>query len=868
MTRIQRRSDDAARNFDSDRDEREELTVSMEELLVRLDDAARTPCLLVASDFDGTIAPIVSDPASATANRDSLVALKLLSEMHQTHVAIISGRALGDLATRTGEVAEAHLVGSHGSEFDAGMTEPLTPEERTLMTRLREALYDIAGDVPGVLIEEKPASFAFHFRNADPEMAHRCVQDVLNGPAKWAGVHVYNGKKVVELSVVHTHKGLALQKLRQHLGASAVVFLGDDVTDENAFATLQGPDIGIKVGEGSSTAAFRVADTADVSRLLARLAEKREAWLAGSHAVPIERHSLLSDQRTVALVDPRGRVVWACMPRIDSSAIFAELIGGPTAGFFEVRPDHGPAVAEQRYDGDTFILETRWPSMTTIDYLDCGAGRAHQRAGRSDLIRVVTGKGAAKIVFAPRLDFGRVETRLRLCDDGIEVEGTVDSLVLRAPGARWRIMEEGKHQTAVGTLPLSSVPCVLEFRYGTSNLGDDLIPEADKRARTVQHWSTWAQRLRLPSVRPDLVKRSALVLRALVYGPTGAIAAAATTSLPESAGGVRNWDYRYCWPRDAALSASALVRLGVIGPAMKFLDWMLEILDRSERSSLVAPVYTVTAAHLGPEAEIRELAGYRGSRPVRIGNSAGQQVQLDVLGPIADLLAQLAQSGADLSAEHWRMVSTMVEAVDRRWQDPDHGIWEVRRARQHHVHSKVMCWQTVDRAIHVARYLGKLQPHWAELRDRIAADVLQNGWKPEVSAFCATYDDTEPDAAALSVGLSGLLCADDPRYLGTIDYVCRHLLDGPVVYRYRYDDGLPGHEGGFLICTSWLIEAMVQVGRIDKARALFEQYVDLAGPTGLLTEEYDPHSDMTLGNFPQAYSHLGLINAALRLDGR
>lgn len=840
----------------------------MDDLFARLDETARTPCLLVASDFDGTIAPIVSEPSVATANRDSLVALKLLSEMRQTHVAIISGRALGDLATRTTDVAEAHLVGSHGSEFDAGMTTPLDPGARSLMTRLRAELWRIVGKTPGLDVEEKPASFAFHYRNADDEAATRSVKAVLEGPAKWEGVYPHSGKKVVELSVVKTHKGMALQNLRKHLGATAVLFVGDDVTDENAFATLQGPDIGIKVGDGESLATFRVADPVEVSRVLACLAERREEWLAGSHAVPIERHSLLSDQRTVALVDPRGRVVWSCMPRIDSSAIFAELLGGPTAGFYEVRPVDGPECGEHSYVGDSFVLETRWPNMITRDYLDCGAGRAHQRAGRSDLIRALRGKGEARIVFAPRLDFGRVETRLRVSEDGIEVDGSLDSLVLRAPGIRWELMQEGKHQTAVGTVRLSDVPRVLEFRYGTGNMGEDVVAEEEKHTRTIHHWEKWIEKLRLPETRPELVKRSALVLKALIYGPSGAFAAAATSSLPEYPGGVRNWDYRYCWPRDAAMSASALVKLGVIGPAMKFLDWMLEILDKSERTSLVAPVYTVTGAHLGPEAEIGELSGYRGSRPVRIGNSAGLQVQLDVLGPIAELLAHLAQSGADLSNEHWRMMTTMVDAVERRWQDPDHGIWEVRRARQHHVHSKVMCWQTVDRGLAVARYVGKPQPHWVELRDQIAAEVLRKGWKQEVSSFCATYEDTEPDASALSVGLSGLVAPSDSRFLGTIDYVNRHLRDGAAVYRYRYDDGLPGSEGGFLLCTAWLIESLAMIGRYDDAQALFDQYASLAGPTGLLAEEYDPHLQMALGNFPQAYSHLGLINAALRMDAR
>jgi GH15 family glucan-1,4-alpha-glucosidase len=298
---------------------------------------------------------------------------------------------------------------------------------------------------------------------------------------------------------------------------------------------------------------------------------------------------------------------------------------------------------------------------------------------------------------------------------------------------------------------------------------------------------------------------------------------------------------------------------------MKYLDWVLGVLDQCEPPALLCPVYTVTGGHLGPEADISELAGYRGSRPVRVGNAAAQQIQLDVFGPIADLVALLAARGAPLSAEHWRMLEAMVGAVAHRWREPDHGIWEVRRPRQHHVHSKVMCWQTVDRALTVARYLGKRRAEWETLREQITTDVLQNGWNPRRNAFCATYDDGEADAAALCVGLSGLLAPHDPRFQGTIAYVERELLDTATVFRYRYDDGLPGLEGGFHLCTSWLIEAYALTGQLDAARALFERYVSLVGPTGLMTEEYDPVAGRGLGNFPQAYAHAGLICAALRL---
>jgi len=836
------------------------------ELQQRLDDLSRAPVLLVASDFDGTLAPIVSEPSRAEANRESLVALRALAEMPQTHVAIISGRALSDLAAKTLDIERLHLVGSHGSEFEAGITTPLTPEAQALLERIKKEVQDIAAAAPGAVVELKPAGLAFHYRNVDEQLGAATVEAILNGPGRRAGVFVRSGKKVIELSVVQTDKGQALRALRQRLGASAVLFLGDDVTDEDAFATLTGPDVGIKVGAGESVAPYRVAGTAEVSQLLASLSERRSEWLAGSNAVPIEQHWLLSDQRTVALLDPSGSVVWYCLPRIDSPAIFASLLGGPTAGFFQVKSAEHEKPLKQRYVGDTFILETQWPGFTVTDYLDCGGGRAFQRAGRTDMLRVLRGRGRVAITYAPRLDFGRVQTQLRACEGGLEVEGSVDPVVLRAPGLKWDIFEEGPHQPATTLLELKDEPVVLELRYGTASLAPDPVPESVRRQRTDKFWSGWAATLNLPSVAPDLVGRSAMELKALCYGPPGSFAAAATTSLPEHAGGVRNWDYRFCWPRDAAMSAAALVRLGATGPALRFLDWVLGILDEMEPPALLRPVYTVTGGNLGPEGEIAELPGYLGSRPVRVGNAAAQQLQLDVFGPVADLVALLAARGAALSSEHWRMVSAMVEAVGQRWREADHGIWEIRSARQHHVHSKVMCWQCVDRALKLGEYLGRRKRDWEALRDEIAADVLQHGYHAEERRILAWYADHAPDAAALQVGLSGLLPPDDERFRNTVEYVERHLRVGPTVYRYSYDDGLPGMEGGFNLCTTWLIEAYALLGRHKDAQELFERYTKLVGSTGLLSEEYDPGAQQSLGNYPQAYSHLGLINAALVLD--
>jgi len=835
----------------------------LDQALVRL---ARTPQLLVAADYDGTIAPLVDDPMAAQPRPETVVALRALADLANTHVAVISGRSLRDLALLSRLPTEIHLVGSHGTEFDLGFGRTLSPAERDLRARIKAALSEIAEGCPGAELEVKPAAVTFHHRQADPAAAEAALARIEAGPAALDGVHVHHTKQAVELLVVQTDKGRALDALRHRVGASAVLFFGDSPTDEDAFATLRGPDIGVKVGPGDTVAAQRVADTAEVGALLARLAELRTEWVTGSGAVPIADHSLLSDQRTAAIVTPDARITWYCAPRIDSSAVFAELVGGPTAGYFAVRPAAGGRPTDQQYLDGTLILQTTWPDLTVTDYLDASGGRPDRLAGRSDLVRVLEGRGRAVIEFAPRLDFGRFGTRLAVRADGIEVVDHAELMVLRAPGLEWIVEDDGLHHTARAEVELGAEPVVLEFRYGTAGTKPDPRAEEERRQETGTWWRDWAHHLQLPPVEPELVERSALTLKALCHEPTGAIVAAATTSLPEAIGGVRNWDYRYCWLRDAALSAGALVRLGSYHEAMAYLDWVLGVLEHRDDPERLHPLYQVNGQHLPPEAEIAELAGYAGSRPVRVGNAAERQVQLDVFGPIVDLIWLLHTAGAPLSGQHWKLVRAMVGAVEARWAEPDHGIWEIRKAPRHHVHSKAMCWLTVDRAIKVAEaFVDDEHPAWEQLRDRIADDVLTHGWKPEVGAFTAAYDGTDLDAAALAVGVTGLVPPTDERFLRTVEAVEAELRVGPTVYRYRGDDGLPGTEGGFHLMTSWLIDALALTGRRADAEALFADLCGLVGRTGLLSEEIDPATGRSLGNHPQAYSHLGLVNNALNL---
>jgi len=551
---------------------------------------------------------------------------------------------------------------------------------------------------------------------------------------------------------------------------------------------------------------------------------------APARIVPIERHSLLSNRRALALVTPDADVTWLCHPEPDSPALFAALLGG--AGHFSIRPQkHQPSLGQQYVPG-TMTLQTRWAGLRVTDSL--GAG----------LVRAVDGRVPAVVEFAPRPDFGRAPVRLERTADGLRVAGT--AVVLRSPGVDWQIADGTA--TAVITPPV-----VLELGQEESEKDTD--------------WPGWAETLELPRTQRDLVRRSALTLRALCHRDTGAVLAAATTSLPEKIGGVRNWDYRYCWLRDGALTVQALVSLGSTREAEAFLNWLHGVLATVPGPEHLHPLYTVRGTALGPETVIDTLPGYAGSGPVRVGNLADQQVQLDVFGPITDLVHDLALARGSLADRDWDVVTAMVRAVRCRWDEPDHGIWEERHAPRHRVYSRVMCWQTVDRAITIAGRFGRrAEPGWFVLRDTIAADVLDHGWNPDVGAFTTAYDGTDLDAASLHVGLSGLLDPSDERFRRTVTAVEEVLRSGPTVYRYLRDDGLPGDEGGFHLCTTWLIEAYLLVGRRHDAEELFASFVRLAGPTGLLPEEYDPIAEQSLGNHPQAYSHLGLIRCARLLD--
>lgn len=826
----------------------------------------RAPILLVASDFDGVLADIVPRPDDAMFDPAAKRALSRLGSLPRTYVGIVSGRALDDLRKRTTGVRNLFLVGSHGAEPAFGNRVVLTPEQVSALDRAVAACEHVARATPGTLVERKPFSVGLHYRGCDAAAEKSLLDSIGQALAGVEGLHRRDGMKVVEFAAVQTDKGHGLIGLAHRTGASATFFMGDDITDEDGFTALGPSDLTVKVGPGDTAAAERVADRRQAVALLELLAHLREEHVRAATPTPIERHSILSDQRTIAVVDPRGSIVWLCLPRADSSAVFARLVGDESRGSFDITPIGDRGEPRQEYASDSWILITAWENVTVTDYFDCTGGRPFQRAGRSDLVRRLDGRGKVLVRFAPRLDFGRMPTVLVRRDGGIEVDGSPDPFVLFSPGVEWKIESEGPHHTAVAEIELKGEPVVLEVRYGFGSLLPARASEDERRLHTERFWTGWARTLRLPSTRPDLVMRSALVLKGLCYGPTGAIYAAATTSLPEQLGGVRNWDYRFCWPRDACLAAAALMKLGNTGTAMKLLDWLVGVVDRCESPDRLHPLYTVAGHELGPEGEVGELRGYANSRPVRVGNAADRQVQLDVFGPIVALAAMLVERGAPVTPEHWRLVEAMVNAVAARWTEPDHGIWEVRGPRAHHTHTKIMCWLAVDRGVYIAEnVLGKPRPEWTALRRAIADDVFANGWSERAGAFTFQYGSDALDAATLFIGLTGMLPPDDPRCVSTVRAVQRGLLEGPVVYRYVVDDGLPGVEGGFNIATSWLIESLILMGERDEAEQLFDKMASLAGPTGLLAEQFDPRIGLATGNFPQVYSHLGLINAAVAL---
>ncbi|WP_422757576.1 trehalase-like domain-containing protein [Paenarthrobacter sp. C1] len=831
------------------------------ELFAELKVLARVPGLLVACNYGGTLCSAEGVSTETLPLDSAAVALRALAALPNTHAAIISGRSLRDLAAVSRLPAEVHLVGSHGVEFDMGYAYTLSLATEQLLQQVATALTEAVGFEKGISVVRKPVGVAVHTRPATPEVVDRAVYASQKIAIEFGLYFIIDGT-VLDLTVEEPAKGQALEQLRARLGVSAALYAGDAESDEKALATLRGPDLGLHVGPGSTTAAHTLPDPEAFAHVLALLFELRRAWLFGEDAVGLERHSMIGNGSSTALLTPDAKVCWMSHPLPDSGSLFAHILGGDPAGHFSIEPAKPSQVLAQRYVDNTRIVETRWADVTVTDYLEPAP------EGITSLVRVLSGTGSARVVFAPRPDYANAPFSMEIRGDEVHILGTSDPIILSAPGVAFSITSDGRYATATAEVALSDGPVVLNMRCGdTEPPPPDPAGEPHRRAAVGQVAREWVKALQLPTIKTSLVRRSALVLKSLVHEPTGAVLAAPTTSLPEGIGGTRNWDYRYCWLRDGSMTVNSLVSLGSTEEADGFLRWLGRILDNAPGPEWLHPLYSVTGSPLSTEAIVESLPGYAGSRPVRIGNAADHQVQLDVFGPIAELIHDLSERRGFLPDEHWFLMEQMAHAVLARWHEPDHGIWEARRPPRHHVYTKVMCWVTLDRALRAAALHGRT-PHadWAPTAATIREEVLREGWDSSARSYTVAYDSPDLDAAVLHVGLSGLLDVQDQRFLDTVTAVERELRVGPTVFRYRYDDGLPGLEGGFHICTTWLIEAYLAVGRLDDALELFNQLVALFGPTGLLPEEYDPGTETHLGNHPQAYSHLGFIRCAQLLD--
>jgi GH15 family glucan-1,4-alpha-glucosidase len=581
----------------------------------------------------------------------------------------------------------------------------------------------------------------------------------------------------------------------------------------------------------------------------------------------IEDYALIGDCKTAALVGRDGSVDWLCWPRFDSAACFAALLGTSENGRWLIAPEHPVLHVNRRYRPGTLVLETEFQTETgsavIVDFMPPHDG-AH-------LVRIVTGRSGRvkfRTEFAVRFNYGAMVPWVSRPDDGtIDAIAGPERLVLRTPAAL-----HGEDLKTIGVFTVEadqSIPFVLS--YGTSfESPPPAIDPFNVLERTQTYWRQWSDQC--PDVGPwtEAVKRSLITLKALTYAPTGGIVAAATTSLPECLGGARNWDYRCCWLRDATFTLLALMHLGYYGEARAWRDWLIRAVAGSPEQ--VQIVYGVGGERWLPEMIIPWLAGYENSAPVRIGNDAYQQLQIDVLGEVIDAMTQARKGGMDITERGRSIRLVVLEYLAMAWREPDHGIWEVRGGTQHFVHSKVMAWVAFDRAANQFSGEGWNEPaqRWREIADEIHAEICERGFDCELNAFVQAYGSKRLDASLLLIPLVGFLPVTDPRVQGTLRAIeDRLLIDHEFVLRYETDnpsDGLAPGEGAFLACSFWLVDNYVLQGRYAQARRLFDRLLSRCNDVGLLAEEFDPLTGRMLGNFPQAYSHVGLINSALGLS--
>jgi GH15 family glucan-1,4-alpha-glucosidase len=587
-----------------------------------------------------------------------------------------------------------------------------------------------------------------------------------------------------------------------------------------------------------------------------------------SMPAPIEDYALIGDGHTAALVSREGSVDWLCWPRFDSGACFAALLGTPDNGRWQICPTSDtPFTVTRRYRGETLVLETDFETpegaVTLIDFMPPGNGW-------SEMVRIVVGKRGTvrmKMELVLRFDYGFSipwVDRLK-CDNGIKAIVGPDTAVLRTSADL-----RGENMKTLAEFTVSEGERVpFSLAYAASHLR---IPPArdphSSLARTENHWLEWSARCTIEGRWAEPIRRSLITLKALAYEPTGGIVAAPTTSLPEQLGGTRNWDYRYCWLRDATITLLAMMRGGYYDEARAWRSWLGRVMAGAPDQLQI--MYGLAGERRLPEFEIDWLPGYQGAKPVRIGNNAVGQRQLDVYGEVMNALHLARVGGLQADDTAWNVQRALLRHLETIWEEPDEGIWETRGGRQHFTFSKVMAWVAFDRAIQSAEMFKLDGPldEWRATRAKIHAQVCEKAWNPALNAFSQYYGSDQLDASVLLLPLLGFLPPHDPRVKGTVAAIERDLMRDGFVMRYRtteYDDGLPPGEGTFLACSFWMVDNLALQGRMTEAVAMYERLLGLCNDVGLLAEEYDPIAGRLVGNFPQAFSHVALVHTGLNL---
>jgi|SRR5579883_1029342 len=583
-------------------------------------------------------------------------------------------------------------------------------------------------------------------------------------------------------------------------------------------------------------------------------------------ALRIEDYALIGDCQTAALVGKDGSIDWLCFPRFDSGACFAAILGGPKNGRWRIGPAQPVRSVRRRYLDNTLVLETLFEtesgSVAVIDFMPV-------RETTPDVIRIVEGRQGSvpmRMELIIRFDYGSIVPWVQRAEDGIEAIAGPAALRVRTP-----VKMHGENFTTAAEFTVSAgqrVPFTLSWFHSFENPPKAINTESALRD-TVSWWEKWSKRCTYEGVRKDLVLRSLMTLKALTDMPSGGIVAAPTTSLPEKIGGVRNWDYRYCWLRDATLTLLALLNCGYKEEATKWREWLLRAVAGDP--SQLQIMYGIRGERRLTEYEVSWLDGYEQSKPVRIGNAAHAQFQLDVYGEMADAVHHARVAGLKEAPAGWHLQAALTRFVEKSWSEPDEGIWEVRGPRRHFTHSKVMAWVALDRAIRSAEQFGLKAPlgRWREVRSQIHDRVCREGFNTSLNSFVQSFGAKQFDASLLMIPLVGFLPPDDPRVKGTVDAIEKHLMRDGFVLRYdstQANDGLPPGEGAFLPCTFWLADCYAQLGEHEKAQELFDRLTGLCNDVGLVSEEYDPVAKRLVGNFPQAFSHIGLVNTALNVS--